>query len=298
MTGSDANFGSSAMPDSSAKPRIDSTMSATERLTSSGKRSTGAGPRDVAQVVEHALQRVDLAIDGARERLAVFRVVEDPHDQFAAVADVLHRVREVVNEARRHAAEHRLPLFLPHVLGELDELVGHAVERVAELLELVARGDGDAFVEPALRDGVRAAHQREDGLDERAAEEVADADGDEQREADDEDQLTGENVGDGVGFAARLLDHDGPAQRLERRGDAEHLHAGVVGVFERGRAGVALPVHEAHERLGGQIVAARDARLLVGVAVRDQLAVGCHDQRVALVADANLVDHPPHFFER
>ena len=49
----------------------------------------GRGPRDVAQVVEHALERFHFAVDGARERLAVLGVVEDAHDQLAAVADVL-----------------------------------------------------------------------------------------------------------------------------------------------------------------------------------------------------------------
>ena len=41
----------------------------------------------------------------------------------------------------------------------------------------------------------------------------------------------------------------------------------------------------------------RDERLLVGIAVRDQLAVGRDDQREAVVADADLIDHPPHFLE-
>ena len=192
MTGSDANF------DSIADARF--VRVAAHRLDDVGDRAVDVerealdrrGPRDVAQVVEHALERLHLAIDGARERLAVLGIVEDAHDQLAAVADVLHRMREIVHEAGRHAAEHRLPLLLSHVLGELDELVGHAVEGVAQLPEFVFRGNRDALVEAPCGDGVRAAHEREDRLDERAPEEVADADGDEQREADDEDQLARE----------------------------------------------------------------------------------------------------------
>ena len=45
------------------------------------------------------------------------------------------------------------------------------------------------------------------------------------------------------------------------------------------------------------VVAAGDARLRRRVAVREQLAVAGDDQRVALLADADAVDHPPHLFE-
>ena len=41
----------------------------------------------------------------------------------------------------------------------------------------------------------------------------------------------------------------------------------------------------------------RDQRLLVGVTVRDQLAAGRDDHREPVIADADLVDHPPHFFQ-
>ena len=41
----------------------------------------------------------------------------------------------------------------------------------------------------------------------------------------------------------------------------------------------------------------RDERLLVGIAVRDQLAVGRDDHREAVLADADAVDHPPHLLE-
>ena len=144
---------------------------------------------------------------------------------------------------------------------------------------------------------MRASLERKNRLDERPPEKVADAYRDEQGKADDVHQLPRQDVRHGVGFAARLLDHHRPAQQLERRGDAEHLGARVTGVLERSRRGVALAMHEADERLGGEIVAPRHTRLLVGVAMGDQLTVGGDDEGIALIADANLIDHPPHFFK-
>ena len=51
------------------------------------------------------------------------------------------------------------------------------------------------------------------------------------------------------------------------------------------------------ERVVAHVARLRDERLLVGIAVRDQLAVGRDDQREAVLADADLIDHPPHLFE-
>ena len=51
------------------------------------------------------------------------------------------------------------------------------------------------------------------------------------------------------------------------------------------------------QRVAAHVARLRDERLLVGVAVRDQLAVGRDDQREAVLADADAVDHPPHLFE-
>ena len=98
-------------------------------------------PGDVAQVVEHALDHHHLALDRSLERLAVLVIVEHLDDQLAAVADVLDRVRQIVDQAGRDAAEHRLPFLLPDVLLQLDEAIGHRVERVAELVDLVAAAD-------------------------------------------------------------------------------------------------------------------------------------------------------------
>ena len=46
-----------------------------------------------------------------------------------------------------------------------------------------------------------------------------------------------------------------------------------------------------------QVVASCDALLLIRIAMCNQLALGRHDQREAALADANPIDHPPHFFE-
>ena len=65
-------------------------------------------------------------------------------------------MREVVDEAGGDAAEHRLPLLPLDVLLQLDQAVGHRVEGVAELAELVAAADVDARVELAGGDAVGA----------------------------------------------------------------------------------------------------------------------------------------------
>src|SRR3712207_9202569 len=67
--------------------------------------------------------------DGASEAFPILLVVEHLHDQLAAVADVLDRVREVVHEADGDASEHRLAFLLLHVLLELHETVRHVVDR-------------------------------------------------------------------------------------------------------------------------------------------------------------------------
>ena len=79
----------------------------------------------------------------------VSRSTSSRSDQARAVADVLNRMREVVDEAGRDAAEHRLPLLPLDVFLQLDEAIGHRVEGVAELAELVACADVDARLELA-----------------------------------------------------------------------------------------------------------------------------------------------------
>jgi hypothetical protein len=63
-------------------------------------------------------------------------------------------------------------------------------------------------------------------------------------------------IGEGVGFAARLLDHDGPAERFERRGHAEHLHAATfVYSSDALRVDAIACRHQAHQRLDREVVA-------------------------------------------
>ena len=95
-------------------------------------------PGDVAQVVEHALDDDHLAIDRALEGLAVLDVLEHLQDQLAGVADVLDRMRQIVHQAGGDAPEHGLAFLFSHVFLQFDEPVGHRVERVAELADLVA----------------------------------------------------------------------------------------------------------------------------------------------------------------
>ena len=94
--------------------------------------------------------------------LARFGIEVVAQQQPRAVADVLDRVGQVVDQAGGDAAEHRLALLALDVLLQLDEPVGHRVERVAELAELVAGVDVDARVELAGGDGLgaRAAARR------------------------------------------------------------------------------------------------------------------------------------------
>ena len=72
----------------------------------------------------------------------------------------------------------------------------------------------------------------------------------------------------------------------------------VVGVFERRGAGVALAVHEPDERLVLRgCRRARRAAFSFGLPWAISWPFGCDDQRVALLADSDAIDHPPHFFE-
>ena len=174
------------------------------------------------------------------ERLARLQVDIVAGDQSRAVADVLNGMREVVDQAGRDAAEHRLPLLALDVFLKLDEAVRHRVEGVAELAELVARADVDARLELAGGDSLRAALQLEDRVDERSPEEIADADHAQQRDRNGRHELASELRRGGVGFARRLFDDDGPAEGGNARRDAEIAALAAVDIFERhGR--VALP---------------------------------------------------------
>ena len=159
-------------------------------------------------------------------------------EQPRVVADVLHRVLQIVEEPCGDPAEHRLALLALDVLLQLTEPVRHRVERVAQFAEFVLRVDGDARLEQALGDGLGAALQREDRRDEVPAEQQAEADHDEERERDGDGQLTLQRLSARVRFARRLLDDDGPVERSDRRGDGELAAAVGVHVLRRRRAGL------------------------------------------------------------
>ena len=110
---------------------------------------------DVLQVLEDALDDQHLALDHAAEGVAVFGVFPHLQDQLAAVADVLDRVGEVVDEAGGDAAEHHLALLLADVLLQLDQPIGHRVEGVAELADFVVAAE--------WRRGYRACRRRSSG---------------------------------------------------------------------------------------------------------------------------------------
>ena len=79
-----------------------------------------------------------------------------------------------MDQPRRHAAEYRVPLLALHVLLELDQAVGHRVERLAKRGELVRCVDLHARVELARGDLLGGALQRQNRPDERAAEQIDD----------------------------------------------------------------------------------------------------------------------------
>src|SRR5207244_13575130 len=61
------------------------------------------------------------AVDGAAELIAGFGVEIVAHQQPGAVADVLDRMREIVDQAGGDAAEHRLAFLPLHFVLQLHE---------------------------------------------------------------------------------------------------------------------------------------------------------------------------------
>ena len=184
-------------------------------------------PGDVAQVVEHALDHHHLALHCPLEGGAVLQIVVHLLNQLAAVPDVLDRVRQVVHQAGGDPAEHRLAFLLAHVLLQLDDAVGHRVEGVAELLQLVVAGEGDPLVEPPFADGQGRPLEGEDAGDEGAGPQVADHQCAEQRRADDVEQLRPQLAVQPEGLGLRLLDADPPIQA----GDRAHQRRAVPALF-------------------------------------------------------------------
>ena len=111
-------------------------------------------------------------------------VVEQPDDQPTAVADVLDRMGQIVDQTGRDPPEHRLPLLSPDVLLQLVQLHRHAVERFAQLVELVGAADVDPLLQPPAGDRLCSAGQRQDWPDERPAPVVAERNRQQQRHRD------------------------------------------------------------------------------------------------------------------
>ena len=79
-----------------------------------------------------------------------------------------------------------------------------------------------------------------------------------------------------------MLDDDGPIERVDLCGNAQLLPAVLVAIFlPRGAGG------PRQQRMALEIFGLRDERLLVGISVRDQRAVGSDDEGKAMVAAGN-----------
>ena len=112
-------------------------------------------------------------------------------------------------------------------------------------------------------------------------------------------QLPLQGRGAGVRFAGRLFHDHRPAELVDGAATAScrspspssySADSGLSGVPGDRRARRDQRVRAHVGRLG-------DERLLVGIAVGDERAVRGDDQGVAVGADADPVDHLPHFFE-
>ncbi len=128
-----------------------------------------------------------------------------------------------MHEAGGDLAEHGLPLLAPDVLLELHQTVGHGVEGVAELADLVLAGDGHALVHAALCEGLGGPGEGEDAGDEGTAPEPAQDDRAEQREADGDEELPLERRGQGERLFGRLFDNYDPGQAWAPRAPATSI---------------------------------------------------------------------------
>ena len=140
-----------------------STTSSISLTASTGNFSSGIGrarlrrSSNVRWIVENSRLTSLAKVD------AVLRIVMHLQHELAVVVDVLDGVRQVVDETRCDATEHRLALLADRGLLQLAELVGHRVEGVAQQPELVVSGDVDALVEAALADGAMPSSRSEIG---------------------------------------------------------------------------------------------------------------------------------------
>ena len=257
-------------------------------------------PRDVAQVVEHALDDHQLALDGPLERLAVLEVVEHLLNQLAAVADVLNRMREIVDEAGGDAAEHRLPFLLSDVLLQLDQPIGHRVERVAELPDLVAarRATTRSSIRPSAIARVARVSAKMRLMNDRphnqprmtvpsSARPMAAS------------SCTRSCDGDRECLLGRLLDDDGPVQIRARRQPRRAFAPPLVSIWSA-TSWVRFCSTGREFRPASRRRSAPEAmrRFLSGSPCAMQPLVLGQQQRVALLPDLDPVDRAPQLFER
>ena len=135
------------------------------------------------------LERFQLAFDRTLEHLTRVPIQVIAQQEPRAVADVLDGVREVVHESSGNPPEHRLALLPLDVLLQLDQLIGHRVERLAEIEEFVVGEDLHASLELTGRQRMCAALQREDRRDELASKQIPDRDHRQQDDRDRDDEL-------------------------------------------------------------------------------------------------------------
>src|SRR4029450_3975634 len=145
----------------------------------------------------------------------------------AAVADVLNRMREIVDEAGRDPAEHRLPLLLTNLLLQFNQAIGHGVERVTELADFILPGKRDPLVHATVGDRASDPRQREDALDERSAPDPSEDDRAEQCETNRRKQLDLQLPGEPKRILGGLFDDHRPTWIVDRGADREKFLPGV-----------------------------------------------------------------------
>src|SRR5262245_12963267 len=177
--------------------------------------------REVSQVLQHPLDLLEFAFDGSLEAFSILEFIEHLHDQLSAVANVLNRMRDVVNEADGDAPEGGLSLLFSDVLLQLNESVRHVVERVAELAEFVSGRHLDSFTEVACGELAGSASEGHDRIDEAPAPEIADGEHREQCQSDRDFELALKRDRNGKCLGLRLLHDYGPIEQWNARGDAE-----------------------------------------------------------------------------
>ena len=267
----------------------------TSTFTSIANRSIGFG---LTMLRRSSMKRLSVASSRSMVRWNISR--DSPsrssrEQQPRAVADVLDRMRQVVDQPGGDPAEHRLTLLTLDVLLQLDQPVGHGVERVAQILRTRRRWRCRTRVSssPAATAWV-ARFSVKIGAMNRRPNSQPDRDHTSSATAIATDQLPLERRGVGVGLARRLLDDDGPAQRLDR---APRPPAARRRRRRRTRRHGWLVVRRGDQRMAADASRLRDERLLVRIAVGDERAVRRDDQREAVLADPDAVHHPPHLFE-